>query len=84
MFPPEAESDTSHLLARQLRSDALLLKTLTDYLEERLKDRSDDFTFAAKAGVMNPDKLQSAALALGRVYEIQSLLEAFATMGQGA
>lgn len=75
MFPPEAENNPVCVLARQLKSDVYLKEMLLAFLRQIREVREADFVLAAKAGVMHPDKLQNAAMLLGRVNELKSLEE---------
>lgn len=75
MFPPEVENNPIRVLARQLKSDVYLKETLLAFLRQIREGREADFVLAAKAGVMHPDKLQNAAMLLGRVNELKSLEE---------
>ena len=75
MFLPEAENNPIHEFARQLKSDAYLKETLLAFLAHIREGLEADFVLAAKTGVMHPDKLQNAAMQLGRVNEIRSLEE---------
>ena len=80
MFPPEAENNPIRELARQLKSDAYLTETLLAFLAHIREGLEADFVRAAKAGVMHPDKLQNAAMQLGRVDEVRSLEEMIHSM----
>lgn len=73
MFLPEAENSPIRELARQLKSDAYLKETLLAFLAHIREGLEADFVLAAKTGVMHPDKLQNAAMQLGRVDEVRSL-----------
>lgn len=72
-------------IGRLFRSDSAVYSVIRQYIDDRITERKQLFDTAARAGVLNPaHQLQSAAVTLGRLIELESLLQDLDSLLKGA
>lgn len=61
---------------RFLRSDGTFYNALRQFIVERISERQEAFEASARGGILNPSqRLQSAAVTLGQLTELENLLQ---------
>lgn len=82
MFRPVVDSSD---IGRLFRSDSASFVVVRQYIEKRIVERQQQFESAARAGVIHPvQQLQPAAVALGRLTELEDLLQDLDSLLKGA